>query len=416
MEVGMIGLGRMGGNMTARLLSGGHEVVVYDREEEAVRASVGQGARGATSIQELVGDLEAPRVVWVMAPAGEVTEGILRELASELSAGDVVVDGGNSNYRESMRRASELKDVEIGFLDAGTSGGVWGLREGYCLMVGGEREHFERVEPLLRTLAPSPERGYAHVGPAGAGHFVKMAHNGIEYGMMQAYAEGFELMRAKTELGLDLPRIAELWRSGSVVRSWLLDLAAAALEEDPGSTRWMRTWRTRARAGGRWRSRSRCACPRRCWRCRYRRGSGRGRMRRLGRSCWRRCGGSSEGTRSGAPGSQGSRGRSGGRNPAELASCGLVRPRLFGWLRTDSIFPYRTETFNNSWCSPRLVPRHGMKFTEPNSGPFSPTLSANTVTAVDACGNGAWSGHWSPETSTAAACWKYGRTRRCWSP
>ena len=169
-----------------------------------------------------------------MAPAGEVTEGILRELASELSAGDVVVDGGNSNYKESMRRVSELKEVGIGFLDTGTSGGVWGLREGYCLMVGGEREDFERVEPLLRTLAPSPDRGYAHVGPAGAGHFVKMVHNGIEYGMMQAYAEGFELMRAKTELGLDLPLIAELWRSGSVVRSWLLDLAAAALEEDPG--------------------------------------------------------------------------------------------------------------------------------------------------------------------------------------
>ena len=234
MEMGMIGLGRMGGNMTARLLSGGHEVVVYDREEEAVRASVRQGARGASSIPELIGSLEAPRAVWVMAPAGEVTEGILRELASELSAGDVVVDGGNSNYKESMRRASELKEVGVGFLDAGTSGGVWGLREGYCLMVGGEREDFERVEPLLRTLAPSPDRGYAHMGPAGAGHFVKMVHNGIEYGMMQAYAEGFELMRAKTELGLDLPLIAELWRSGSVVRSWLLDLAAAALEEDPG--------------------------------------------------------------------------------------------------------------------------------------------------------------------------------------
>ena len=169
-----------------------------------------------------------------MAPAGEATEGILRELGAELSAGDVVVDGGNANYRESMRRASELGEKGVGFLDVGTSGGVWGLREGYCLMVGGDREDFERVEPLLRTLAPAAERGYAHVGPAGAGHFVKMVHNGIEYGMMQAYAEGFELMRAKTELGLDLPGIAELWRSGSVVRSWLLDLIAAALEEDPG--------------------------------------------------------------------------------------------------------------------------------------------------------------------------------------
>ncbi len=234
MEMGMIGLGRMGGNMAARLLSGGHDLVVFDRQEEAVRACVRQGARGASSLSELAAGLGSPRVVWVMVPAGGMTRCTVDALTEDLSPGDMVVDGGNSNYKESMRRASELKEKGIGFLDAGTSGGVWGLREGYCLMVGGEREDFELVEPLLRTLAPSPERGYAHVGPAGAGHFVKMVHNGIEYGMMQAYAEGFELMRAKAELDLDLPRIADLWRSGSVVRSWLLDLAAAALEEDPG--------------------------------------------------------------------------------------------------------------------------------------------------------------------------------------
>jgi len=233
MEIGMIGLGRMGSNMARRLLDGGHRVVVYDPIKEATEALVAQGATGSVSITNLVEKLAPPRAIWLMVPSGEPTESTIDTVAAELSQGDVVIDGGNSNYKDSVRRASALLEKGINFLDAGTSGGIWGLKEGYCLMVGGDIEAFHRMEPIFRTLAPSLQDGYGHVGPSGAGHFVKMVHNGIEYGLMQAYAEGFELMQAKREFNLDLPQIAEIWRYGSVVRSWLLDLAAAALKEDP---------------------------------------------------------------------------------------------------------------------------------------------------------------------------------------
>jgi 6-phosphogluconate dehydrogenase len=233
MELGMIGLGRMGSNMTRRLLDGDHRVVVYDPNKEAVEALVELGARGSQSIPDLVESIDTPRAVWLMVPAGEPTENTVNNLAAQLSQGDVVIDGGNSNYKDSMRRASALLSKGINYLDVGTSGGIWGLKEGYCLMVGGDIEAFRYMEPVFQTLAPSLEQGYGYVGPSGAGHFVKMVHNGIEYGLMEAYAEGFELMQAKREFKLDLRQIAEIWRYGSVVRSWLLDLAAAALKEDP---------------------------------------------------------------------------------------------------------------------------------------------------------------------------------------
>lgn len=227
----MIGLGRMGGNMTQRLLKGGHRVVAYDPDEGARRAAQNAGADGAASIAEVAGMLAAPRAVWVMVPAGDVTDATINELADALSAGDAIIDGGNSNYKQTIRRAAAVKARGIEMLDSGTSGGVWGLTEGYSLMVGGDADAFARLEPIFQTLAPSADSGYGRVGPSGAGHFVKMVHNGIEYGMMQAFAEGFELMEAKRDLELDLAQIAEIWRYGSVVRSWLLDLTAAALEE-----------------------------------------------------------------------------------------------------------------------------------------------------------------------------------------
>ncbi len=233
MELGIIGLGRMGGNMALRLLNGGHRITVYDPVKEAVGTIITQGAMGSVSIADLVEKLSSPRTVWVMVPSGEPTESTIKTLSVELSKDDIIIDGGNSNYKDSMRRATALSKKGIAFLDAGTSGGIWGLKEGYCLMVGGDIEAFRRVEPIFQALAPSPHQGYGHVGPSGAGHFVKMVHNGIEYGLMQAYAEGFELMQAKQDFGLNLPEIAEIWRYGSVVRSWLLDLAAAALQEDP---------------------------------------------------------------------------------------------------------------------------------------------------------------------------------------
>ncbi|MBI4261497.1 MAG: decarboxylating 6-phosphogluconate dehydrogenase [Actinobacteria bacterium] len=231
MKLGMVGLGRMGGNMTVRLVGAGHEVVAFDPSPDAVARAVGGGAAGVSSLEELVAALEPPRTVWLMVPAGEVTESSVAALGGLLAVGDVVVDGGNSNFRESQRRARELAERGIAFLDCGTSGGVWGLANGYCLMVGGDREAFERVEPAFADLAP--EDGYAHVGPAGAGHFVKMVHNGIEYGLLAAYGEGFEIMHA-SEFDLDLAEIAGIWRYGSVVRSWLLELLHGALERDPG--------------------------------------------------------------------------------------------------------------------------------------------------------------------------------------
>ncbi len=233
MEIGMIGLGRMGGNMVQRLLNGGHRVVTYDRSAEAVAASQSQGAVGVSSIEEFVKNLTAPKAVWVMLPIGQPTEDTINSLIPLLSAGDTVLDGGNANYKDSMRRAEKLAEHGIDFMDVGTSGGIWGLVEGYALMIGGKKEVFQRLEPIFQTLAPFKDQGLSHVGPAGAGHFVKMVHNGVEYGLMQAYAEGFEIMEAKKEFDLDLGQIAEGWRYGSVVRSWLLDLAAAALVEDP---------------------------------------------------------------------------------------------------------------------------------------------------------------------------------------
>ena len=233
MELGMIGLGRMGGNMVQRLLNWGHSVVVYARRKEAVQAMVDQGAVGAYSFPELAAELTPPRVVWLMVPAGEPTESTISAAADVLSPGDAIIDGGNSNYKDSVRRAAALAERALVFLDVGTSGGVWGLKEGYSMMVGGDRETFNRLLPIFQTLAPSLDKGYGHVGPAGAGHFVKMIHNGIEYGLMEAYAEGFELLEAKTEFERDLAQVAEIWRYGSVVRSWLLDLAAEALCQDP---------------------------------------------------------------------------------------------------------------------------------------------------------------------------------------
>jgi 6-phosphogluconate dehydrogenase len=232
MELAMIGLGRMGGNMASRLLRGGHRVVVWNRSPEPVRAAEVEGAVAAATLADLVALLPAPRAVWLMLPAGDVTERAIAELAGLLAVGDVLIDGGNSNYKDTMRRAALLADKGIYYVDSGTSGGIWGLSEGYCLMVGGRPEAIDLIRPALATLAPAADRGYAHVGPSGAGHFTKMIHNGIEYGMMQAYAEGFEILRAKEEFDLDLHQIAELWRHGSVVRSWLLDLTAAALAED----------------------------------------------------------------------------------------------------------------------------------------------------------------------------------------
>ena len=233
MELGMVGLGRMGANMTTRLMRGGHHVVVMDRNPIAVAAVVTHGAVGAQSIGELVERLTSPRAVWIMVPSGAPTEETVQALADALRPGDAIIDGGNSNYKDSIRRSTELKKRGIDFVDVGTSGGIWGLAEGYSLMIGGDKAAVVRLTPIFETLAPAPDKGWGRTGPSGAGHFVKMVHNGIEYGLMQAYAEGFELMRAKTDLELDTSQIAEIWRTGSVVRSWLLDLTAQALAENP---------------------------------------------------------------------------------------------------------------------------------------------------------------------------------------
>ena len=233
MQLGMVGLGKMGANMTTRLLRGGHAVAVFDHNPASVAAATAGGATPATSLAELVGALTVPRAVWVMVPSGDPTETTIAQLAALLSPGDTIIDGGNSNYKESMRRGTVLADAGVAFVDVGTSGGVWGLAEGYALMIGGDTAAVERLRPIFETLAPAPDRGWARVGPSGAGHFTKMVHNGIEYGMMQAYAEGFSILQHKTELALDLAQVAELWRHGSVVRSWLLDLTARALAENP---------------------------------------------------------------------------------------------------------------------------------------------------------------------------------------
>lgn len=233
MKIGMIGLGKMGANMTQRLLKGGHQVVVSDLNAAAVETAVAQGAEGAASMADLTDRLASPRAVWVMVPSGAPTENVINALGELLEAGDVIIDGGNSNYKDSMRRGETLRERGIHFVDVGTSGGVWGLAEGYSMMVGGDVTAVAQIRPALETLAPAPDLGWGHVGPMGSGHFVKMVHNGIEYGLMQAYAEGFELMGHKTEFGLDLHQIAEIWRYGSVIRSWLLDLTANALAENP---------------------------------------------------------------------------------------------------------------------------------------------------------------------------------------
>jgi 6-phosphogluconate dehydrogenase len=230
MEIALVGLGKMGKNMTLRLRRDDHRVVATNRSPGPIREVEKAGAVGAASLQELVDNLQPPRAVWVMVPAGEPTETVVHDLAGRLQHGDMIIDGGNSFYKDSIRRAAELAEGGIGFLDAGTSGGIWGLEVGYCLMVGGRKEDFRHVEPALRTLAP-PD-GYRHVGPSGAGHFVKMVHNGIEYAMMQAYAEGFEILEA-SDFGLDLAGIAHLWNQGSVIRSWLLELSERMFADDP---------------------------------------------------------------------------------------------------------------------------------------------------------------------------------------
>ena len=233
MELGMIGLGRMGANMAQRLLIGGHRVAVYDISADAVEASRGHGAVAASSLSGLLQELTAPRAVWIMAPAGDATESTIDQLAELMSPGDIIIDGGNANYKDTLRRAKKLAERSIRFVDVGTSGGIWGLTEGYSLMVGCDEETFERLEPIFQTLAPGPDRGYGRVGPSGAGHFVKMVHNGVEYGLMQAYAEGFELLQAKDDFGLDIAQISRIWSHGSVVRSWLLELTSRALVENP---------------------------------------------------------------------------------------------------------------------------------------------------------------------------------------
>ncbi|HET6981699.1 MAG TPA: decarboxylating 6-phosphogluconate dehydrogenase [Myxococcaceae bacterium] len=256
MQIGMIGLGRMGGNMVRRLMKGGHTCVVYDRGSDVVAAYAKEGATPAKSVQDLVSKLQKPRAVWIMVPAGGPTESTVQELAGVLEAGDTIIDGGNSFFKDDVRRSKEVGKKGIHYVDAGTSGGVWGVERGYCLMVGGPKEAVSRIEPILKTLAPgkgdieptpgrdgkgTAEQGYLHCGPSGAGHFVKMVHNGIEYGLMQAYAEGFDIFKNATSkelpedyrYDLNLADIAELWRRGSVVSSWLLDLTSISLAQDP---------------------------------------------------------------------------------------------------------------------------------------------------------------------------------------
>ena len=250
MQLGMIGLGRMGGNMVKRLLHGGHELVVYDRDQTSVESSVAEGAIGASSLSDLVQKLNPPRAAWIMVPAGNSTDETVTELSELMQQGDIVIDGGNSYFKDDVRRARELKSNSLNYVDVGTSGGVWGLERGYCMMIGGDSQIVEHLDPIFKTLSPGPDKdvtpkskaeaGYMHAGPAGSGHFVKMIHNGIEYGMMQAFAEGFEIFKQadsdkvaeEHRYNLDLHDIAEVWRHGSVVSSWLLDLLEIALRDD----------------------------------------------------------------------------------------------------------------------------------------------------------------------------------------
>jgi len=257
MQLGMVGLGRMGANMTRRLMRGGHQLVVSDLSADAVKGLAGEGATGSSSLEDLIAKLAPPRAVWIMVPAGGPTEATVQKLAQHLQAGDAIIDGGNSYFKDDVRRSSELKGKGIHYVDVGTSGGVWGLDRGYCMMIGGPKEAVQRLDPIFKTLAPgkgdisrtpgreklpgTAEDGYIHCGPSGSGHFVKMVHNGIEYGMMQAYAEGFDIFKNATSkdlpegmrYDLNLADIAEVWRRGSVVSSWLLDLTAMALTENP---------------------------------------------------------------------------------------------------------------------------------------------------------------------------------------
>lgn len=233
MDIGMIGLGRMGGNMAERLLRHGHQVVGFDPSADARRALASKGAGQATSLDELVSKLPTPRVLWMMVPAGQITEDTVSALLPLLDKGDVLIDGGNAFYKDTQRRAALLADKGIHYVDCGTSGGVWGLAEGYSMMIGGENDTVTRLKPIFEALAPAADKGWGHVGPVGSGHFTKMVHNGVEYGLMQAYAEGFSILQHKQEFGLDLHQVAEIWRTGSVVRSWLLDLTSDALAKNP---------------------------------------------------------------------------------------------------------------------------------------------------------------------------------------
>jgi 6-phosphogluconate dehydrogenase len=233
MELGLIGLGKMGGFMAERLRLGGHKVVGFDFNTDAVKRLTDAGSVGVNSLEDLVKNLAAPRAIWIMVPQGKPVDDTIAKLKPLMQKGDTFIDGGNSNYQESQRRYQELKPEGFNFVDVGTSGGVWGLKEGYSMMIGGDDAVVDRLNPIFETLAPAKDKGWGHVGPAGSGHFVKMIHNGIEYGMMQAYAEGFSIMNQKEEMHLDLPQIAQIWRYGSVVRSWLLDLTADALGKNP---------------------------------------------------------------------------------------------------------------------------------------------------------------------------------------
>ncbi len=233
MKLGMIGLGRMGANMAERLLRGGHKITGFDPNADARKAAQGRGIAPTDSLQALVEALPAPRVVWLMVPSGKITDDSVDALLLLLAAGDTVIDGGNSNYKDTLRRAKLYADKGLGYVDSGTSGGVWGLKEGYSMMIGGDEKTVAALRPIFETLAPGKDQGWGRVGPVGSGHFTKMVHNGIEYGLMQAYAEGFSILEHKKDFALDLSQIAEIWRYGSVVRSWLLDLTADALKKNP---------------------------------------------------------------------------------------------------------------------------------------------------------------------------------------